>query len=209
MGTCFIISDHHLLHHRMYKYTNNTGERVRPWAENAPEADEMMIEAHNSVVRQGDTTYFVGDVAIHKRGLDLLPRMNGRKVLIRGNHDIFRMKQYAPHFADIRGSHKLNRMILTHYPIHPNSIPHWCLANVHGHTHANDVTKMGADGYSIPDNRYYNACVESAGIIPKSVEQVEQEILARTESVHSPSRKWVNRILENIGRSLLSLSMRE
>lgn len=172
MKRCFLISDHHLFHDRFYAFTNSNGEKVRPWAANASEADEQMIEAHNSVVRQQDTTYFLGDVSIKAKGLQLLSRMNGRKILIKGNHDIFRLKQYAEHFADIRGTHKIDRLILSHYPLHPDSIPHWCHANVHGHTHGNVVTRRTWYGRRVPDARYINACVEQIGITPVDVEEI-------------------------------------
>jgi calcineurin-like phosphoesterase family protein len=205
MGNRFIVSDHHFMHANMYRYTDKNGDPVRPWAQDAQEADEIMIDAHNSVVRNGDTTYFVGDVAINAKGLGLLDRMAGRKILIRGNHDIFRMKQYTAHFADIRGSHKLDRLILTHYPIHPGSIPHWCLANVHGHTHTNDVSHMALDGSytSTPDLRYFNACVESMGITPMSVEDVEKAIRDRQAS--APPAPKLSRIRTFLIKKLMGL----
>jgi len=169
----FVVSDHHFLHDRVYAFTNAKGQRIRPWAENAAQADEMMIEAHNSVVRQQDTVYFGGDVAIKAKGLELLRRMNGRKILIRGNHDIFRMKQYAEHFADIRGTHKIDRLILSHYPLHRGSIPHWCKANVHGHTHGNDVLRRRWFGARQADPLYINVCVEKLpGLAPLDIEEI-------------------------------------
>lgn len=179
MARRFIISDHHFDQDRIYTFTDEAGRRLRPWAENAAEADEMMIEAHNAEVRQQDTTYFLGDVAIRAAGLKLLSRMNGRKILVRGNHDIFRFKQYAEHFADIRATHKIGRMILSHYPLHRHSIPHWCIGNVHGHTHGNDVMRRRWWGARRPDPLYFNACVESIGLTPLSVEEVEERLEAR------------------------------
>lgn len=172
-------SDHHLLHDNMYRFTGSDGQRIRPWAETAAEADEMMITAWNEAVRPGDTVYHLGDVAIRKKGLDLLSRMNGRKILVRGNHDIFKLKDYLPHFADIRGSHKHGRMILTHYPIHPESIPRWCLANVHGHIHQNTVMRRTWWGGKVPDARYFNACVESIGLKPIEMDDLEARIRER------------------------------
>jgi calcineurin-like phosphoesterase family protein len=112
----FVISDHHLRHPGIYRFTDDAGQRIRPRAETADEADEMMIAAWNDVVRKNDTVYHLGDVAIRRPGLRLLERLNGRKILIRGNHDIFKLKDYTAHFADIRGTHKIDRMILSHYP---------------------------------------------------------------------------------------------
>jgi calcineurin-like phosphoesterase family protein len=172
----FILSDHHMGQDSIYSFTDNSGQLLRPWAKSAAEADEMMIEAHNKQVRQQDTTYFLGDVSMSAKLLVNLDRMNGRKVLIRGNHDIFPMKKYTPHFADIRGTHKLGRLILSHYPLHSKSIPRWCKANVHGHTHANFVMRRVWWGAMRPDPRYINACVEKFGITPIDVEEILAKI---------------------------------
>jgi calcineurin-like phosphoesterase family protein len=172
MRRSFVISDHHFAHDKLYSFRRPDGSLLRPWAANAAEADEMMIEAHNSIVRNQDTTYFGGDVAIKASGLKLLSRMNGRKVLIRGNHDIFRLKQYAEHFADIRGTHKIGRIILSHYPLHRRSIPKWCQANLHGHTHANDVQRRTWWGAYRPDPLYRNMSIEKIGIAPIDIEEI-------------------------------------
>lgn len=173
MKRLFAISDHHFLHDRIYSFTDAKGRLVRPWAKSAAEGDEMMIEAHNSVVRQQDTCYFGGDVAVSHKGLDLLSRMNGRKILIRGNHDIYKLKQYAQHFADIRGTHKIDKLILSHYPLHPRSIPRWCRANVHGHIHEKTVMRRTWWGAVRPDPRYINICVEKLdGLRPINLEEI-------------------------------------
>lgn len=172
----FVASDHHFRHSNMYRFTDSDGNLLRPWAHDAEEADELMIDAWNATVGKNDTIYHLGDVSISRKGISLMERLNGRKILIRGNHDIFKLKDYTPHFADICGSRKVGRMIMSHYPIHPDSIPHWCLANVHGHTHQNVVYRMDESDNLIPDTRYFNACVERIGLSPLSIEDLEQQI---------------------------------
>lgn len=169
------------MHDRFYQFTDNDGNQIRPWAENAEQADEMMIDAWNANVGKKDTVYHLGDVAIARRGLILLSRLNGRIKLAGGNHDIFKLKDYLPYFADIKGSYKVNRLIMTHYPIHPESIPHWCLANVHGHIHQNTVMHLDETGARVPDPRYFNICVEAVGLAPLSIEDIETRIVANQE----------------------------
>lgn len=170
----FFLSDHHLRHNNIYSFVGDDGHRIRPWAETSEEADEMMVEAHNRVVAPGDTIYFLGDVAINAKGLENLSRMNGRKILIRGNHDIFKLKQYAAHFADIRATHLIEKVIFSHYPLHPGSLPDWCLGNAHGHTHEKPV--LGPDGQ--PDPRYLNLCVEAVGLEPLRFDEVVSRLTA-------------------------------
>lgn len=181
MSIRFITSDHHFGHAGIYRFTDPAGHRIRPWAEDHEVGDEMMISAWNAAVGPRDTVYHLGDVAITRRALSLFPRLNGRKILIRGNHDIFRLKDYLPHFADIRGSHKADRAILTHYPIHPDSIPSWSAGNIHGHIHAGRVMMPGPDGSQVEDPRYLNACVEAIGIAPVPFEELQRRLIEAQE----------------------------
>lgn len=166
MGNVFLISDFHFNHDGICRFTNDTtGQKLRPW-DSATEMDEALIDNFNKVVKTGDKTYVLGDVSINKKGIALVGRLNGRKILIRGNHDIFELKDYTPYFKDVRGSHKLDFTILTHIPIHPLCLPRWCDGNIHGHCH-NDI---------IPDPRYFNVCVEHIGFTPIAFEDVKQRL---------------------------------
>lgn len=162
----FVISDHHLGHENILTFTNGTGKLTRPF-DTLDEMHEVIIECHNKVVRPEDTVYFLGDVVINrKKGFPILPLLNGRKILIKGNHDIFKLKDYLPHFADIRGVHVLpHKAVLSHVPLHPDSVdrPSWNL-NIHGHLHQNTLN----------DPRYFNACVERLNYIPKDIEEIIQ-----------------------------------
>ena len=189
----FIISDTHFGHGNIYRFTGLDGERVRPWAETAQVADEMMIEAWNATVRPDDKVYHLGDVAIPRAGLKCLGRLNGRKILIRGNHDIFKLADYAPHFRDVRGTHKVGRIVLSHYPIHPDNLPHWSMGNVHGHIHERRVMRRTWSGRRAPDPRYFNACVEAIGLAPISIEEVEAHLTARQTATSRLMPAWWNR----------------
>ena len=60
------------------------------------EHDEMLIEAWNATVAPGDTVYHLGDFALStpEYAAKVFRRLNGRKVLIAGNHD--RPQSQAP-----------------------------------------------------------------------------------------------------------------
>jgi calcineurin-like phosphoesterase family protein len=96
--------------------------------------------------------------------------MNGEKILVKGNHDLCKLSAYAAHFKDIRGSHQFEGLILTHIPIHSESLARWGL-NVHGHLHYN-VVRMPLS--QIPDRRYFNVSMERINYTPISLEQVKQ-----------------------------------
>lgn len=171
----FITSDHHFGHHKLYQFSDKFGFRMRGWASNAAEGDRRLVEAWNFVVSPEDKVYHLGDVAIARKGLELLEQLNGRKVLIKGNHDIFKLKDYEKHFKDIRATWKLDNFVLSHVPIHPNSFPRWCIANIHGHIHQGHVTKKTWYGRKVQDTRYYNVNVDvQPTILPIDFEEIKK-----------------------------------
>jgi len=167
MPAVFLVSDTHFGHAGVCRFTRNDGvTKLRPW-DDAAEMDEAMIAAWNERVRPNDKVYHLGDVVINRRALPILSRLNGDKVLIRGNHDIFKDEDYTPYFRSLRGYHVMNGMILSHIPIHVESLGRFGV-NIHGHLHANRVKKIrgvnvktGEMLYSDEiDPRYHCVCVE-------------------------------------------------
>lgn len=136
---------------------------------NADEGDQAMIDRHNAIVRPEDRVYFVGDVCFHKKHLHKVGQMNGRKVLIKGNHDLLEMKDYLQYFDDVRGVHQFKGVVITHIPVHTDSLGRWGF-NIHGHLHANKVMNpRHSDG---PDERYFNVSVECINYTPISLDEV-------------------------------------
>jgi calcineurin-like phosphoesterase family protein len=123
--------------------------------------DEAMVKAWNERVKPTDKVYHLGDVVINRKALKILHRLNGDKVLIRGNHDIFRDDEYRLHFRELRAYHVMNGLILSHIPIHTESLGRFG-TNIHGHLHANRVMMEPVGKYGIPvvDTRYHCVCVE-------------------------------------------------
>lgn len=135
---------------------------------NVAEMNECIITEHNKVVRPGDHVYMLGDVCMRKSGLDYVKHMHGRKRLVRGNHDIYRTKQYLDAgFEEIHGCRVLNGMVLTHMPVHPESIARF-VGNVHGHIHTKPT-------YSGP---YLNVGVEVLNYTPITIEDAHQRLIA-------------------------------
>jgi calcineurin-like phosphoesterase family protein len=171
MSKTWLVSDTHFGHDNCYTRFKDrkTGELIRQWASSAAEGDAIMRDTWNARVKPNDKVYHLGDVAIPRRGLKMMEGLHGRKVLIRGNHDIFKMADYAEYFDDIRGTHKLADTILTHYPIHVDSMPPWCRGIIHGHTHSNLVYLP--DDETI-DRRFENVCIEHTDCGPIEFEEV-------------------------------------
>jgi hypothetical protein len=145
--------------------------------------DEAMVKSWNDRVKPTDKVYHLGDVVINRKALKILSRLNGDKVLIRGNHDIFRDDEYREYFRELRAYHVMNGMILSHIPLHSDSLGRFGV-NIHGHTHANRVKKArGVDARSgeilysdEPDVRYHCVCVEQT---PDFAPILFEDVIAR------------------------------
>jgi calcineurin-like phosphoesterase family protein len=167
MAHVFTISDTHFDQVSMLTFVNSDGSKVRPFT-TVEEMDETMVDNWNRIVKRDDKVYHLGDVSMTKKGLEILSRLNGTKVLIKGNHDIYRLKDYTPYFKDIRACHKLDNFILSHIPIHRDSlINRWCEGNIHGHYHSREVLLDGK-----PDPMYFNVSVERINYTPIAIEEV-------------------------------------
>ena len=190
MPAVFLVSDTHFGHLGVCKFMRSDGvTKLRPW-DSAEEMDEAMVKAWNETVRPADKVYHLGDVVINRRALPIMDRLNGDKVLIRGNHDIFKDEDYRKYFRELRAYHVMNGMILSHIPIHPESLGRFGV-NIHGHLHANRVRKArGVDaktgtvlyGKEI-DTRYHCVCVETTDFAPILLDDVYKRIEAEGGSI--------------------------
>lgn len=166
MPSVFLTSDTHFGHAGVCRFMRDDGvTKLRPW-DNPDEMDEEMIRRWNDTVRPGDKVYHLGDVVINRKALKTLSRLNGDKVLIKGNHDIFRLEEYTPYFRDIRAYHVMNGMILSHIPVHESNLYRFG-TNIHGHLHSNRVMVYNRHTREEQvDPRYWCACVEQTDFRP-------------------------------------------
>lgn len=155
--TLFLISDTHFSHANIIRYAN------RPFS-SPEEMDEELIRRWNSVVRPSDHVYHLGDVAMRRSHLQIIKRLNGHKRLVWGNHDIYDWKSYREvGFEKCVGIRVIDNCILTHIPIHPESLARFTM-NIHGHTHTNGS----------PRGRYLSVCCEMIHYTPISLEEAKK-----------------------------------
>jgi len=171
MAETFLISDTHFGHTNVCKFCRDDGSPLRPWND-VEEMNQALVDNWNRTVTEKDKVYMLGDVAIPRHSLKWLAKLNGTKILIRGNHDIFKIGDYLPYFKDIRGCHYLDKAILTHIPIHPVNLKRYS-ANIHGHLHFRLVPE---EKTGLPDPRYFNVCVENINYTPISWNLVRKQL---------------------------------
>lgn len=173
MSNHFLISDTHFGHANIITFKRADGSPLRDF-KSVEEMDEHMVRCWNSAVNPNDTVYHLGDCVINRRCLPIFHRLNGRKKLIRGNHDLFKLDDYTPYFEDIYGVYVLKDMILSHIPLHPESITKRFGTNVHGHLHSYRV--MHKTYKDKIDPKYYSVCVEQINYTPISLEELRMKI---------------------------------
>lgn len=178
----FLTSDSHFSHKGIVKFLRDDGTKERPW-DNTEEMDEALVQNWNSVVRPKDTVYHLGDVVINRSALGIVSRLNGTKVLIQGNHDVFRLSEYLEHFKSLHPYKVLDGFLLSHIPIHPCSIERW-KGNIHGHLHSRNVMIEEYNSWTgetelVKDERYLCVSVEQTCYTPISLEEVKVKLLNR------------------------------
>ena len=126
----YFIADTHFNHKNIIEYCN------RPFKD-TNKMNEYIIQKWNSVVKENDIVYHLGDVEFGTTEMlkDLICRLNGTKILLRGNHDFKRgvdgWKEVG--FSEVYKKRiELENLILTHAPI---EIVEEGKINVFGHIH--------------------------------------------------------------------------
>lgn len=128
----FIISDTHFGHENIIRYCN------RPFS-SVEEMDRVMIENWNKVVGKDDLVIHLGDFCFYRKKTkvsELVGKLNGKKLLIMGNHD-----NHSEQFYRDCGFHTVSRFpilwhsfyLLSHAPLElSETTPYF---NFYGHVH--------------------------------------------------------------------------
>ena len=177
MAESFVVADLHLGHEKACIFLDDQGNKTRPW-NSVAEMDEALIEGINAEVRPHDRLYILGDVAMRCKAMSALYRAHGKKVLVKGNHDTFELREYLKYFEDIRAAVVKGRFVLTHIPVHAGSLDRW-RGNVHGHLHSKRV--LLPDGK--PDPRYLCVSVEQTGFRPIPLDEAFGHITRALSSI--------------------------
>lgn len=137
----FYIADTHFGHENIMKYDN------RPFM-SVEEMDRAIIFNWNKAVGKDDTVYVLGDVSWYSRASGktskILDKLNGNKILIRGNHDNRLSDIDKKYFSQIMDCAIITdnstgadgaKIVLCHYPIpFYQNMPHGDY-HFYGHVH--------------------------------------------------------------------------
>lgn len=158
----WVTSDLHLLH-------KNIINLCRKQFNSVEEHDEYVINQYNSLVAKDDLVYILGDLSFtpKDKAIELIKRLNGRKILIIGNHDRLQDSDYikAGIIQVIRHPvYYNNNIILSHVPVKEAYENPWVI-NVHGHLH----------GGSLELPNFFNVNVEENDFKPINIKVFEEQ----------------------------------
>jgi len=127
----------------------------------------------NKRVQKNDLVIHLGDVAWSERTLALFDYLNGRKILVMGNHDTFKVVKYKEYFEECHSYYLYKNILFSHEPMCPihthrhivnNDIvdirsyyeqyASTIRANIHGHFHEYGMTKFKQHSKAKYDESY-------------------------------------------------------
>lgn len=172
MTKVFVTSDLHFGHTNVIKFCPET----RGMFSSAEEMNEGMIEAWNKEVSNDDTVYILGDVAFMPASdaCKILARLNGKKILIEGNHDyrIVRDRMFRSYFQDIYKLYEFvyqkQKIVMCHYPLAAWNQSHRGAIMLHGHLHGKP---SGLEHFRIKDVGY-----DSTGKVVSLLDDIIAEV---------------------------------
>ncbi len=167
----FFIADTHFGHKNIINYEKRPFQNIR-------EMDEFMINKWNEVVSSNDIVYHLGDVSFYnkEKTKEIISKLNGKKVLIKGNHDDRSNEWFREVGFDEVSEYPIvldEWVILQHEP--PTYIndfmPYYYLyGHVHGTEMYQSVTKSSAC-----------VCVERWGYAPVDIDEIKRIVNETTD----------------------------
>lgn len=176
----FVTADIHFSHSNILKFCPET----RPYTD-ADHMNEEIIKGWNADVGHGDLTYILGDVAFcnANKAVTYLNRLNGRKILISGNHDVKLLKdnKFRECFNEIHVYHEMtwkgHMVCMFHYPIFKAwNRAHYGSVHLHGHLHG------GVSG--LEDYRARDVGIDAIGSMVVSMDDIVADALTGIIPAH-------------------------
>jgi calcineurin-like phosphoesterase family protein len=167
----FFTSDTHFSHRKILDYESKT----RSFS-SVEEMNGVLIDNWNSKITNKDIVFHLGDVSFdnEKNTIDIMNQLNGKKILIRGNHDkrLLENKNVRRCFESIHYYYELNHdrkhYVLCHYPFLTWDRSHYGAINLFGHLHS---TYFG-------NSSQLNVGVDCHDLSPISIEEIPQKLNA-------------------------------
>ena len=162
----YLTADLHFGHRNVIEYEH------RPFSD-VTEMDDVLIRNWNSVITSQDTVYVLGDVSFYNKTktADLIGRLNGKKILVLGNHDWDHSEQYWREVG-FESAYKLkavmidNDLLLCHHPPH-QALDGTSWYAAYGHVH-------GSEAHPTITHNTVCVCTERWDFTPIALDRIRQ-----------------------------------
>ena len=153
----FYIADWHYNHANILSYDNRPFKTVE-------EMDAALVERWNATVTSADTVYVLGDMfwGGETKAVPVLDSLNGKKILIKGNHDRCKNTEFRKRFDQISGYLEITdgdrHVVLCHYPMpcFKNHFHGWY--HLYGHVHNSFEANMMEHDRMLLEDLYCRKC---------------------------------------------------
>jgi len=180
----YLIGDTHFYHNNIIEYCN------RPF-KSSLEMNDIIIENWNSIITEDDTVIHLGDFAIgydrenynNKKDcyIDLMRKLNGEKILVRGNHDHESVSFYKDiGFEEVYDYFVYEDILFFHYPLKIDKYTKKEQKEmiervkkeqfnyvIHGHIHNNSETLKN----------HFNCSIENINYKPIEFEEIKRNFI--------------------------------
>ena len=136
----YITSDLHWGHKNIMNFCPVSRARFR---NDVDYMNQAMVQEWNDLIEPEDLVYILGDVAFlpAPKAIEYMRRLNGRKILVQGNHDRKLLQdagfrgcfEEIHHYLDI--NYNGTKCVMLHYPIAEWDQMHRGAVHFHGHLH--------------------------------------------------------------------------
>lgn len=160
----YVTSDWHFNH-------KNIVSLCRPQFSSIEEHNDCIAQRFNEVVGKDDLVYVLGDVGFTPASklAPIIRQLNGRKILLIGNHDVLKDSEYlSMGFIEVvrHPIYYSTNIILSHIPVKEAYDNPW-VYNIHGHLHNGAL--------DLPN--FINANVENWDYRPVDLKKLEADIV--------------------------------
>ena len=188
----FYIADWH------YNYANILSYDNRPF-KTVEEMDAALVERWNATVTSADTVYVLGDMfwGGETKAVPVLDSLNGKKILIKGNHDRCKNTEFRKRFDQISGYLEITdgdrHVVLCHYPMpcFKNHFHGWY--HLYGHVHNSFEANMMEHDRMLLEDLYCRKCnMFNVGAMmpwmdytPRTLDEIERRSSAHRQTKYN------------------------
>lgn len=191
--TIFFTSDQHFGHKNILTFGKG-----RPFS-SVEDMQQGLIDKWNNKVKEEDTVYILGDFCWgfnSKKIKELMSQLNGKKILIAGNHDRLNDYYKSASFQDIFTYHEVQidgeRIILCHFPIAEWNGYYYGAYHLYGHTHGTFNLALETLGRERPNGNCWDVGIDNNDFEPVSFDEIKDKIKNNVKNILTLNNRYDN-----------------